>query len=255
MTAHPSLAGRTILVTGASGGIGSGIAAAMGDAGATVIAHYSTHLESARAAVAAIPSDRSVLVQADLSSARGARQLWSEVTEQHDVDAVVLNAAVIDPTPLDGPDAEWDAGWEHLLKVNVIGSGALMREAARTFAERGHGTVVTMSSWAAEQGSRIRDVSGYAASKAAIRNLAQTFARHYADRGVRMHIVAPGVVNAGMGTRGQDDAEVERVAGGLAMRRLVTVHEVAQLVTYLCSDSAASLTGATIDINGASYIR
>lgn len=250
-----SLHSRTILVTGASGGIGAGAVTALGHAGATVIAHYSTNPDGARNAVATIPPGSGILVGGDLGTARGARQLWSEVTAEHQIDAVVINAGVMDPTPLDGSDEDWDRGWEHLLAVNVIGGGALMREAVRYFAERGSGTVVTMSSWAAEQGSRILDSSGYAASKAAIRNLAQTLARHYAERGVRVHIVAPGVVDAGMGVQAHGSGNIDTVAQGLTMKRLVAVHEVAQLIAFLCTDEAASLAGATIDINGASYIR
>lgn len=249
------LQSRTILVTGASGGIGASAVTALGDAGATVIAHYSTNLAGAQAAVATVPPGYGVLVGGDLSTAEGARRLWSEVTAEHDVDAVVINAGVMDATPLDGADQDWDRGWEHLLAVNVIGGGSLMREAVRYFAQRGSGTVVTISSWAAEQGSRILDSSGYAASKAAIRNLAQTFARHYADQGVRMHIVAPGVVDAGMSVQAHGSGNINAAAQGLAMKRLVAVREVAQLIAFLCTDEAASLTGATIDINGASYIR
>lgn len=112
-----------------------------------------------------------------------------------------------------------------------------------------------MSSWAAEQGSRILDASGYAASKAAVRNLAQTLARHHARAGVRIYVIAPGVVDAGMGVAGQTAAEREAVAAGLVMGAAVPADEVAELVAYLASDACPSLTGATVDLNGASYIR
>jgi NAD(P)-dependent dehydrogenase (short-subunit alcohol dehydrogenase family) len=250
-----ALANRTVLVTGASGDIGRAVSAALGAAGATVIAHYAHRRAEAEAAVAAIPAERRIVLAGDLSSAAGARALWREATAARPVDAVVLNAAVITPTPMDSSDADWDAGWRDVLQVNVIGTGALMREAVRDFAARGSGTVVAFSSWAAEQGSRILDVSGYAASKAAIRNLAQTFARQYARSGVRVHVVAPGVVDGGMGTAGLDEERVRRVAEGLAMGRLVGMDEMATLVAFLCTDAVPSLTGATIDVNGASYVR
>jgi NAD(P)-dependent dehydrogenase (short-subunit alcohol dehydrogenase family) len=156
---------------------------------------------------------------------------------------------------LHGSDDEWDDGWRDAFAVNVIGAGALIREAARYFVGRGAGTIIVLSSWAAEQGSRIADLTAYAASKAAIRNLAQTLARAHARDGLRVYVVAPGVVNTGMGVVDKDKAAQNAVAEGLAMGRLVDASEVAALVVFLASDGCSSLTGATIDVNGASYIR
>lgn len=250
-----ALTGRTVLLTGASSGIGRVTASALSAAGATVLAHYRSDETQAREALAGLPPERLELVQADLSTAEGSRRLWRETTASRSVDVLVLNAAVIPETPLEGPDEAWDAGWELAMRVNVIGAGALMREAVRDFVARGSGTVVVLSSWAAEQGSRLPDVSSYAASKAAIRNLAQTFARNYARSGLRIYIVAPGVVRAGMALAGQDDAAQAQVADGLTMGRYVEAGEVAQLIAFLATDSCPSLSGATLDINGASYIR
>ena len=250
-----ALAGKRVLVTGASGSIGGATAAALGAAGATVIAHHRSDRGAAERAVAHLDPRRIQFVSGDLGSAEGARAVWRAAIALGRLDAVVINAAAIPTTPLLGTDAEWDAGWEEVLRVNVIGAGALMREAVRTFAGQGGGTIVTVSSWAAEQGSRILDVSGYAASKAAVRNLAQTLARHYARHGVRVHVVAPGVVEGGMGVAGLEPEAIRQVAEGLAMGRHVAVDEVAQVIAFLTSDAAASMTGGTVDINGASYLR
>lgn len=250
-----ALAGRTVLLTGASGGIGQVTAATLAAAGATVLAHYRSNRPGAETALAGVPAERAVLLPGDLGTPDAARRLWREACAARQVDVLVLNAGVIPDTPADGPDDEWDAGWRRAMEVNVIGAGALMREAVRAFAARGSGTVIVLSSWAAEQGSRIRDVSSYAASKAAIRNLAQTFARAYARDGVRVHVLAPGVVDAGMGVAGLDEAARSAVSGGLAMGRYVRPQEVAILIAFLAADGCPSLTGSTLDINGASYIR
>jgi NAD(P)-dependent dehydrogenase (short-subunit alcohol dehydrogenase family) len=250
-----ALAGRTVLLTGASGGIGRITAQTLAAAGATVLAHYRSDRSGAETALAGVPTERAVLLAGDLDTPDAARQLWHEASAAHQVDVLVLNAAVIPDTPVDGLDEEWDAGWQQALQVNVVGAGALMREAVRAFVARGSGTVIVLSSWAAEQGSRIKDVSSYAASKAAIRNLAQTFARAYARDGLRVHVVAPGVVDAGMGVAGHDDTARSAVAEGLAMGRYVEPEEVAILIAFLATDGCPSLTGSTLDINGASYIR
>lgn len=250
-----ALAGRTVLLTGASGGIGRVTARTLATAGATVLAHYRSNRPAAEAALAGVPSERAVLLAGDLDTPDAARLLWRKASAAHHVDVLVLNAGVIPDTPVDGSDKEWDAGWQQALQVNVVGAGALMREAVRAFVARGSGTVIVLSSWAAEQGSRIKDVSSYAASKAAIRNLAQTFARAHARDGLRVHVIAPGVVDAGMGVAGRDDAARAAVAGGLAMGRYVEAEEVAMVIAFLATDGCPSLTGSTLDINGASYIR
>jgi 3-oxoacyl-[acyl-carrier protein] reductase len=245
------LDGRTVLLTGASGGIGAVTAEALLAGGADVLAHYRSDRAAAERAVAG----RATLVQGDLATPAGARALWRAAEAVRPVDVLVLNAATMAETPFDGDDEAWDAGWEQLLAVNVVGAGALLREAVRTFAARGGGTAVVVSSWAAEQGSRILDVSGYAASKAAIRNLAQTLARHFAAAGVSIYVLAPGVVDTGMGVAGQSSDQQQSVAAGLAMGSLVPATEVADLITYLASGRCPSLTGATVDLNGASYVR
>lgn len=250
-----ALAGRTVLLTGASGGIGRVTARTLADAGATVLAHYRSNREGAEKALAGVPAERAVLLAGDLDTPEAARRLWREAAAAHPVDVLVLNAGVIPDTPVDGPDEEWDAGWQQALQVNVVGAGTLMREAVRAFVARGSGTVIVLSSWAAEQGSRIKDVSSYAASKAAIRNLGQTFARAYARDGLRVHVVAPGVVDVGMGVAGRDDTARAAVAEGLTMGRYVEAEEVAILIAFLAADGCPNLTGSTLDINGASYIR
>lgn len=251
-----ALTGRTVLLTGASGGIGAATARALTAADASVIAQYRTRADGAAHAVAALPESRKLVLRANLDTPAAARELWrAALAWGRGIDVAVLGAAVIPETPVDGPDALWDAGWQEALRVNVIGTGALLREAARYFAGRGSGTIIVLSSWAAEQGSRIRDLTSYAASKAALRNLAQTFARHYARDGVRIYVLAPGVVNAGMGVAGQDDGQRQAVAEGLAMGRPVDAEEIAELVAFLATGAVPSLTGSTVDINGASYIR
>ncbi|CAN5596135.1 SDR family oxidoreductase [soil metagenome] len=250
------LSQRTALITGVSGAVGSRLAATFGGYGAHVIGTYRTGLEAATQAVAALPPDRRSLIQAHLDDAESARTLWNDAAAIAEVDTLVVNAAAMAPTPLAGDDNEaWDAGWQQSLQVNVICASTLMREAAAAFGERGFGSIITISSWAGQQGSRIADLGAYAASKAALRNFGQTLARAYARNGVRVYAIAPGVVDAGMGTAGQSAADMQAVADGLAMGRHVEVQEIAELAAFLASDRAPSLTGSTLDLNGASYLR
>jgi NAD(P)-dependent dehydrogenase (short-subunit alcohol dehydrogenase family) len=251
------LAGRTVLVTGASRGIGAAAARALGAAGATVVAHYGSHREGAVEAVAHVPETRRTIVQADLAQPGGARELWRSVLADHPrVDVVVVNAGISRETPFEGPDELWDAGWEEVLRVNVLEAASLIREAVGHFRENGGGVVVTLSSWAAQQGSAISSLPAYAASKAAIKAVTQTVARNYGKEGVLAYVVAPGIVRTRM-------SEISAVARGgvdkvnaiLALGEMVTPEEVGDLIAYLASGRHRHLTGATIDVNGATYVR
>lgn len=255
MTFH-ELSERTVLITGVSGAIGSRLATTFGGYGARVIGTYRDRAEAAERAIASIPTERASLIRAQLDDPDAARALWQQASTTSDVDTLVVNAAALTPTPLLGTDsAAWDAGWQQSLSVNVVGAATLMREAALTFAERGFGSIITISSWAGQQGSRIPDLGGYAASKAALRNFGQTLARAYAKQGVRVYTIAPGVVDAGMGTADLSTDDIKAVADGLAMGRHVDAQEIAELAAFLATDRAPSLTGSTLDLNGASYLR
>jgi len=250
-----SLAGRTALITGVSGGIGSAIADVFAREGAALIGTYRHRRAEAERAVPAAATGRARLIQADLTDAGAARDLWRKACAAASVDTLVVNAAALLHTPLDEDDDAWDEGWQQSLRVNVVASTTLMRAAAATFAERGSGSIIAVSSWNAEQGSRIADLGAYAASKAALRNFAQTLARATARSGVRVYTLAPGPVGTGMGTVDLDDDAIRTVAEGLTMGRHVDAREIAELAAFLASDRCPSLTGATLDLNGASYIR
>jgi NAD(P)-dependent dehydrogenase (short-subunit alcohol dehydrogenase family) len=248
---------KTVLLTGASGGIGSVTAQELLRRGAHVIAHYAHRRADAEAACKDAPPDRWTTVQADLSRSGGARQLWRDTLEWRGrVDTVVVNAATMPVTPLDGTDEEWDDGWEQTMRVNVLEPASLVREAVNHFRAVGGGTIIGLSSWAAERGSAIPSLTAYAASKAAIRNLIQTIARNHAREGILAYVVAPGIVRTPMSEisatyRGGIDA----VNAALAMGAMVEPIEVARTIAFLAEGGVPNLTGATLDVNGASHIR
>lgn len=251
------LTGKTILLTGASRGIGASTATVLGEAGASLVAHFGENRDGAVAATRDIPPDRKLLVESDFAKPGSARTLWSAALSWRDrIDVVVLNAAVMPENPLDAEDAQWDATWSFVFQVNVHEPANLMREAIRHFREHGGGTIITMSSWVAEQGSAIPQLTAYAASKAAVRAMTQTVARVHAKDGVLAYVIAPGIVRTRMSevsatTRGGEDA----VKAILPLGDMVPPSEVAFLVAFAASGLCRHLSGATLDINGAAYVR
>jgi len=251
------LEGKTVLLTGASRGIGAATARALGEAGASVIAHYGSHRGGAEDAVAAIPQSDRLLLQADLSQRGAARKLWREAVAWHGrVDVLVVNAATMPTTAFDGSDEEWDEGWALAAQVNLLEPASLIREAVRHFLEQEGGIVIALSSWAAQRGSAISHLGGYAASKAALASLTQTVARNYAAAGILAYVVAPGIVRTRLSeSSAAARGGIEAVNAALALGEMVPPEEVAELIVFLASGRCRHLTGATIDVNGASNIR
>ena len=253
-----TLANKTLLITGASRGIGAEIALTCGAAGATILAHCRDDVPATAAALSAIPATRLHILPADAADPRVMDTLWqSALAVTPRIDAVILNAAVFlaDGGIEDSLD-DWDHAWDTQWRVNVLSPARLMKHAVNHFVPNGGGVLVTMSSWVAQRGSGSQATVAYAASKAAIKAAAQTVARHYAKAGVLSYIVAPGVVRTQMSL---DAAALaggeERVTAGLTMGEWVPPAELAELVAFLATGRVRHLSGATLDVNGASYVR
>lgn len=251
------LEGRSILVTGASAGIGRAIVERLASTGARVLAQYHSSAEGAEKAIAGFPAGTAATVQADLGSATGAADLWQAAAAWADrIDVVVLNAAIMPKAAFDAPDDEWDAALDQALQVNTRSQLTLVRRAVAHFLEAGGGSIVGLSSWAAQRGAGNANLAAYAASKAATAAAIKTVARAYATEGVLAYLIAPGVVDTQMSaSAGADRGGREAFLQTLAMHEMVPPSEIAELVALLASGRTRHLSGATIDVNGASYIR
>jgi NAD(P)-dependent dehydrogenase (short-subunit alcohol dehydrogenase family) len=254
----PSLDGRTILITGASKGIGAAIARICGAEGAFVIAHYGTDRAGAEAALSEVPAERKHFVQADLHDLAAAERLWDEAQAWRGrIDVFVNNAAImLWNGGIDEDDETWDAVWAETLQVNVLAPARLVRRAIKHYRGQGGGILITISSWGAQRGVTNPATMAYAASKAAVKAMAQTVARAHARDNILTYIIAPGVVATQMSeTFAATQGGTEKIFAGLAMGEWVPPEDIGHLVAFLASGKSRHLSGATLDVNGATYIR
>lgn len=252
------LSGRTVLVTGASKGIGAAIVRRVGAAGAHVIAHYGSDRAGAEAASRDIAESNKRLIAADFADLDQVEQLWRQaIAWRGHIDVLVNNAAVM---LFNGGVEEtletWDSVWETTFRINVMAPARLLRQAVLHYKARGSGTVISISSWAAQRGVTNPATMAYGASKSAIHAATKSIARAYARDGILAYTIAPGVVRTRLSEQFAATAGGEQqITNSLAMGEWVPPDEIADLVAFLASGKARHLSGATLDINGASYVR
>lgn len=251
------LTGRTVLVTGASGGIGRATVERLASTGARVIAHCRSNPAGALAAIAAFPKGAATVVQADLADPQGASALWLAALDWAGrIDVVVLNAAIMPKVELDDADDAWSEILDRALQVNTLSQLTLVRRSLAHFLAEGGGTIVGLSSWVTQRGAGNPNLVAYAASKAATAAALKTVARAYAADGVLTYLIAPGAVDTPMSaSAGADRGGREAVLRTLAMGEMVPPTEIAELIVLLAGGRVRHLSGATLDVNGASYVR
>ncbi|MEM9669247.1 MAG: SDR family oxidoreductase [Pseudomonadota bacterium] len=244
-----SLQGKTILVTGASRGIGAATALACAEAGATVLPH-ATGMSDAAAGVSA-KLDTDFLFE-DLSDDGAGGHLFEAALARADrIDGVVNNAGVYLPSPLTG--SGWEDGWAKTMAVNVQAPADICRAAVAHFRERdGGGTVVNIASRAGHRGDG-PDHAAYAASKGAVLAMTKTWARALAEEDILFYAIAPGWVETRMAP--EDIKKRAEAVADIPLGRVAQPEEVAAMAVFLLTGACASSAGATFDINGASHVR
>lgn len=250
---HLDCSDQTILVTGASRGIGRAIALALAEAGATVAVHYNRSQDAAeRVAASCGPNAR--VVQADLSNLDACEELFGTVIDQFGaLDALVNNAGVARSAPLDAPTEDWHDAWAQTLNVNLRAPELLCRRALRHFQERGGGRIVNIASRAAFRGDTPAYMT-YAASKGALVALTRSIARGFGKDNICAFTVAPGFTRTDMAQDFIDRYGEAHARDDLALDALTEPADVAPTVVFLVSGHADHATGATIDVNAGSYV-
>jgi NAD(P)-dependent dehydrogenase (short-subunit alcohol dehydrogenase family) len=244
---------RSVLVTGASRGIGAAIAAAFARWGDRVAVHYGTRKEQALEVQASLPGDGHLVVGADLLDAGAVRRMVDEVGEAFGgIDVLVNNAGVFEPHPItDTSYWEWQESWRRTLGVNLTGAANVTWCALQHMA--GGARIVNVASRGAFRGEP--DQPGYGASKAGLIAFGQSLARALGPRGISVTAVAPGFTDTDMAASELEGERGRMRRAESPLGRVATPEEVAAAVIYLASPAAEMASGAVLDVNGASYLR
>jgi len=237
------LDGKIALITGASSGIGIGIAEALHAQGATVV--LTGRREAELKAVAEKLGERAAVIPADLNDAAAPAALVERVEADHGkLDILVNNAGFTrDMLALRMGDEDWNA----VLEVDLNAPFRLARAALRGMMKRRSGRIVSIASIVGVTGNAGQ--ANYAAAKAGLIGMSKSLAQEVATRGVTVNVVAPGFIATPM-TDKLSEQQKAGIMSRIPTARMGSAQDVAGAVAYLASDEAAWVTGVTLHVNG-----
>jgi NAD(P)-dependent dehydrogenase (short-subunit alcohol dehydrogenase family) len=252
------LENKTALVTGASRGIGRATALALVRAGAHVLVHYGRSRPEAESLVVEIrrTGGNADAISADLGTPEGAALLAKQVRSivGDRLDVLVLNAGISKAARIADYNVE---DFDSLFATNVRGPFFLVQQLLPVLAEGSSIVVITSlgaRSVVGESGLENPSILAYASTKGALETLVKNWAAILGPRGIRVNAVAPGVIDTDMSNFTKTEAGRDVALGMQALKRLGKPEDVADVVTFLASDGARWITGASIPVDGGSKL-
>ena len=231
-----------ILLTGASRGIGAAAHSALVAAGHHVIGHSTAGANG--------------LIAADFATPHAADALWATAlasAPDGKIDVVVNNAGVFEAADIADAEA-FAATWARSHAINLQAAADLCRCAVLHFQQNGGGRIINVASRAGHRGDSPAHWH-YAAAKAGMIAMTKTIARAYAHQNILAFAIAPGFTMTGMAQEYLASRGGEKLLADIPLGRVAETAEVAEAIRWLAAEAPASLTGTTLDINGASYVR
>ena len=245
-----SIEGKIALVTGATRGIGKAIAAELSAQGAIVVGTATSESGAAsikNALVAAGNTGTGIVL--NVSDSESIKKAYDFITENYEAPSIVVNNAGItkDNIMLRMKDEEWD----DVINTNLTSIYRVTKAALRAMTKARWGRIVNITSVVGSMGNMGQ--ANYAATKAGAEGFSRALARELGSRSVTVNCVAPGFIDTDM-TRELSEEQREIMLRQIPLGRLGAADEIAALVTFICSDAAAYITGETVHINGGMYM-
>ena len=242
--------GKTVLVTGATRGIGFAIAQEFAKAGANlgICASHENGLPQAAEQLAAYGHKVYTQVVNIANAEHCESFVANALKELGQLDVLVNNAGITkDNLTVRLSEADFDS----VINVNLKGTFLMSKAALKVMFKKRSGNIVNISSVVGEMGHPGQ--ANYVASKAGVIGLTKTFAKEFGSRGVRVNAVAPGFVQTAMTDRLPSEVK-EKALEAVALKRFATTQDIAKAVMFLASEDAAYITGHVLAVNGGLYI-
>jgi 3-oxoacyl-[acyl-carrier protein] reductase len=247
-----ALAGRVVLITGSSRGIGAEVAVKAAAEGAQVAVHYLTGDAAADRTLGRVreAGGDGATFRADVADGAAAEGLVRDVVARFGrIDGLVNNAGRTQV----GPFLEIDPStWDEILATDLSAAFHTCRAAIPSMVERGSGSIVNIASRLGQMG--VTETAAYSAAKAGLIGLTRALAREFGPTGVRVNAVAPGVTVTEMTTDLVDSEAGRARLRDHALGRFGRADEVADAVIFLLSDASALFTGQTLNPNAGGYM-
>jgi 3-oxoacyl-[acyl-carrier protein] reductase len=242
-----SLNDRTCLVTGASRGIGRGIAEDLGANGASVVVNYRSSEAAAHEVAEQIErtGGEAMVAQADVANREQVQAMYDEVTDEFgQIDVLVNNAGVTADKTFD--EMTWE-DWEHVIDVNLGGVFNCTKVCFDDIRSADEGRLINISSVVGQQGNYGQ--ANYATTKSGLFGFTRTLALELASEGSTANCVAPGFVRTDMLEEVPERVQ-ERILDRIPLGRFARVEDVVCIVTFLARERSSYMTGQVLGVNG-----